>query len=373
MDVVIAGDYCPQHRVATLFEGGEYDAVLGEIKQIISGVDYSIVNFECPIINGNEKPIVKSGPNLGCSKSGMSALKWVGFNGVTLANNHFFDYGEEGVKNTIHACREYSMDYVGGGVNLDEASKVLYKTIGDKILAIINCCEHEFSIASDTQGGSNPLNPIQQFYTIKEARKKADFVIIIVHGGHEFFQFPSPRMIETYRFFVNCGADTVINHHQHCFSGYEVYMGKPIFYGIGNFCFDEKGYTDGPWNEGYFVKLSYNESISFTLYPYKQCDKEAKIVLLPPNAYERKLESINKIICNKKILEKEVKDYYNSCIKRNSYIFEPFMSRLYTSLRYRGLAPSLVSNRRKILATDIIGCESHRDCVMTFLSSYKKS
>lgn len=43
-------------------------------------------------------------------------------------------------------------------------------------------------------------------------------------------------MQEIYRFFVDIGADAVINHHQHCYSGYEVYKEKPIFYGLGNFC-----------------------------------------------------------------------------------------------------------------------------------------
>jgi poly-gamma-glutamate synthesis protein (capsule biosynthesis protein) len=45
-------------------------------------------------------------------------------------------------------------------------------------------------------------------------------------------------MVETYRFFIEAGADAVVNHHQHCICGYEVYKGKPIFYGLGNFCFD---------------------------------------------------------------------------------------------------------------------------------------
>ena len=42
-------------------------------------------------------------------------------------------------------------------------------------------------------------------------------------------------MKETYRFFVDCGADAVINHHQHCYSGYEYYKDKFICYGLGNF------------------------------------------------------------------------------------------------------------------------------------------
>lgn len=63
MKVLIAGDFCPRDRVAEKFEKGDYDSVLGEVKDIISGADYSIVNFECPVANGGEKPIEKFGPN----------------------------------------------------------------------------------------------------------------------------------------------------------------------------------------------------------------------------------------------------------------------------------------------------------------------
>jgi poly-gamma-glutamate synthesis protein (capsule biosynthesis protein) len=116
---------------------------------------------------------------------------------------------------------------VGGGTNLQEASKILYKKIDEKVLALINCCENEFSIATEVTAGSNPLNPIQQYYAIQEAKSKADYVLVIVHGGHELWQLPSPRMQETYRFFIDAGADAVVNHHQHCYSGYEIYKKKP--------------------------------------------------------------------------------------------------------------------------------------------------
>lgn len=372
MKVLIAGDYCPQYRVADLFDKSDYPAVLSDIKQYTSRADYSIVNFECPVTKGGELPILKHGPSLCCSKKGIDALKWAGFDCVTLANNHFLDYGEEGVNNTVQACDDLSIDLVGGGVNLQKASAVLYKHFGDKILAIINCCEHEFSIATNNTGGSNPLNPIQQYYAISEARKKADYVLVIVHGGHEMFQLPSPRMQETYRFFIDIGADAVVNHHQHCFSGYEVYKRKPVFYGLGNFCFDEKGSTGGLWNEGYFVIITFDDVIRFTIHPYNQCDKAPKVVMLSPSAYDERIKGLNAIINDSEKLASAVKAYYNSCLKQNSYIFEPFMNRVYTSLRYRGIMPSLVSQKRKILAADFIGCESHRDKVLSYLNSYNK-
>ncbi len=367
MKVLVAGDYCPQYRVAELFNKNDFAEVLGEIKGVVDKVDYSIVNFECPVSNGAEKPIQKHGPKLCCSIDGIEALKWVGFNCITLANNHFYDYGDEGVKNTVDACNKNMIDYVGGGINLEKASAVLYKRIRGMTLAIINCCEHEFSIATEVSGGSNPLNPIRQYASIQEARKKADYVLVIVHGGHEMFQLPSPRMKETYRFFIDAGADAVVNHHQHCFSGYEVYKEKPIFYGLGNFCFDEKGSMGGIWNEGYFVVLSFADSISFEIIPYNQCDDKPIVKILPSNVYNQRISELNKTIQDENVLSEKVKEYYRSCLKQSSYIFEPLMNRVYSSLRYRGILPSLVTNKRKLLAYDFIVCESHRDKILEYL------
>ena len=372
MKVLVAGDYCPQYRVSGLFNKGDYSIVLGDIKQYTSSADYSIVNFECPVTKGNETPILKNGPSLCCSTRGVEALKWAGFDCVTLANNHFLDYGEDGVNNTVQACNGLLIDVVGGGVNLQKAADVLYKHIGGKTLAVINCCENEFSIATKNTGGANPLNPIQQFYAITEARKIADYVMVIVHGGHEMYQLPSPRMQELYRFFINVGADVVINHHQHCFSGYEIYKGKPIFYGLGNFCFDEMGSTGGLWNEGYFVILTFDEVISFSIHPYNQCDKEPRVAMLPLSAFDERIKVLNRAINNSEALAEKVKEYFDSCYRQSSYIFEPFMNKVYTSLRYRGIMPSLVSKKRKVLAIDFIGCESHRDRILAYLDSYKK-
>ena len=270
MKILIAGDFCPQNRVSQQIDKENYELVLGQVREVTTKADYSIVNFECPVTKGGEKPIMKQGPNLQCSSKGIEAVKWAGFDCVTLANNHFRDYGDEGVKNTIDVCMEIGIDAVGGGENLMEASAILYKQIGDHTLAIINCCEHEFSIATETQGGANPLNPIQQYYSIKEAKEKADYVLVIVHGGHEHWQLPSPRMQETYRFFVDAGADAVVNHHQHCYSGFEVYNNKPIFYGLGNFCFDWPERNSEKWNHGYMVCLDLNKTIGFKIIPYKQ-------------------------------------------------------------------------------------------------------
>lgn len=367
MNILVAGDYCPQHRVSSSFDDNDYASVLGEVRSIMSHTDYSVVNLECPVIRGSERPIVKQGPNLHCTENGIAALKWAGFNCVTLANNHFYDFGDEGVAATLSACSKHGLDVVGGGKDLKRASRTLYKEIGGQRLAIINCCEHEFSIATETTGGSNPLNPIQQYYAIKEARKNADYVLVIVHGGHEYYQLPSPRMQETYRFFIDAGADVVVNHHQHCYSGYEIYHDRPVFYGLGNFCFDDSKNRVGKWNEGYLVLLHMDEKISFDIIPFNQCSDQADVRLLDSNAFDAELKRLNDIIIDSYKLKQSIENYYKSCSKYYSDILEPCMSRYYLALKHRGWMPSFISTKRKLKAANYMCCESHRDKLFYYL------
>lgn len=161
MKILIAGDFCPCYRVVELFEKEKYKDVLGEVKPFVEQADYSLVNLECPVAGPLNKAIVEKGPNLSCGEKSLTALKWAGFNSVTLANNHFFDFGEGGVRQTLDICDKHGIDHVGGGQNINEASAILYREIRGERLAVINCCEHEFSLASKSKGGGKSVECCQ--------------------------------------------------------------------------------------------------------------------------------------------------------------------------------------------------------------------
>lgn len=370
MKIVVTGDYCPWERVANDFAQGDYSALYA-LKPIFAHVDYSIVNLECPILHSGEKPIIKSGPHMHADSRALEALKGIGTNCVTLANNHFRDYGDEAVLNTLSELSAYGIDYVGGGANLSDAAAVLYKKIGGETLAIINCCEHESSIATAAHCGSNPLNPIQQYYAIREAKQNADYVLVIVHGGVEHYQLPAPRMQETYRFFIDAGADAVINHHQHCYSGYELYQGKPIFYGLGNLCFD-RSKRNSPWNEGYLVELAFSHSqITHRLIPYQQCDAEPKVMMCDEaeqKVFEKRIEELNAIIANPAELHTSYEKLLAETRQRYRFFVEPYRSHIAKFLYRKHLLPSLMRLKYTEL-NNVIQCESHRERLLDALKN----
>lgn len=362
MKLIITGDFVPQERVANAFSRGDYSAVEA-LRPVFAEADYSIVNLECPIVHGGEKPIVKNGPHLYADTHALEALKEIGTECVTLANNHFRDFGDDGVLNTLAELTSRGIDYVGGGANLKDAAAVLYKQIGSETLAIINCCEHESSIATDNHCGSNPLNPIQQYYAIHEAKKKADYVLVIVHGGVEHYQLPTLRMQETYRFYIDAGADAVVDHHQHCYSGYEEYKGKPIFYGLGNLCFDNPN-KKGLWNEGFMLDLTLSKKgASYAMIPYHQCNAEPKVVLYNEAeklVLEKRIEELNAIIANPNELLAKYDELKRSTRMKYRASIEPYKSRIMRFLFRKHLFPSIM-RRKYVIISNMIECESHRE------------
>lgn len=371
MKILVAGDFCPIKRVKPIVENGDYHSIFCELESIIKSADYSIVNYECPAVLGDYPPIKKCGPNLSSSPKGIEAIKYAGFDIATLANNHILDFGDQGLMDTVNLCSQYNIDTVGVGKNLEDASKILYKRKDGETLAIINCCEHEFSIAGDDTAGANPLDPIQQYYKIKEAKQSADYVLVIVHGGHEMYQLPSLRMVDTYRFFIEGGADAVINHHQHCFSGYEFYKGKPIVYGLGNFCFDSS-YRNSIWNEGYLAAIDFQvENIYIKIIPYIQNSDNVGIYSIKDQtSFNDRIHELNQIIADRQKLQEEQKTYYSLSKDGIKLRFEPYTNRIMKGLRSRNLIPSFLSEKKQVEMLNMVDCESHRDKLLHALKNH---
>lgn len=367
MKLLIGGDFAPRGEIKARIEKGDY-AFLDELRQRTADVDFTIINLESPFVEKNDRKIEKWGPNLGCPVKTVDALKYAGVNVVTLANNHILDYGESAMWRTKVTCEGKGILTVGVGNSITDASKPLIIERDNIKVGIINCCENEFSVAGDGSAGANPLDIIGQYYAIMQLKSEVDKVMIIVHGGHEMFNLPSVRMQNTYRFFVDAGADVVINHHQHCYSGYEIYKGSPIFYGLGNLCFD--GLTNAPdcWFYGYMVGLTFGEeSLGFEILPYEQFKEEPKIKFLEREAFSSELARINAIISNPQELKKRCDEYYAKSAKSIPSIFDIYTGRISSALRSRGLLPSFFPKKMKLRIKNHVLCESHFDKVKYYM------
>lgn len=370
VNIFVSGDFCAINRIEDKILSSSKEDILVDLMFIIKGADLSITNLECPITKFN-KPVSKTGPALKGIPKAVSFLADSGFNLVTLANNHIMDYGQVGLKDTLKELREANIDYVGADIDGFKASTIFYfEKFGIKI-AILNFAENEWSTTNSEAAGANPVNPIQSFYSINEAKKNADAVIVINHGGNELTNLPSPNLKELLHFYVDAGADCVINHHTHFISGYEIYNKKPIFYSLGNFIFDNPSYRNSDWNSGLAVQLIWKQDrFDFELFTFNQCDEKVRVTL---DNFEKKqlvlekIESLNKIIVD----DKELKIHYERYIQKKkrmylSYI-EPHKNKYLLALQNRNIFPRFWSKRKRLLLLNLIRCESHREALISIL------
>lgn len=372
MTISFAGDICSEGRIGSIIEKGCFKNYFLGVREYLSKSDYSIVNLECPICESDYLPIPKCGPNLKATPKIVDLIQYMGFKGVCLANNHISDYGTDGIYDTLKVLNDADLDSVGVGENLNEAIKPLFISSANQTIAIINCCEHEFSIVEDGKAGAAPVNPILLSYKIREVKSKCKYVAVIVHGGCEHFNLPTQRMIEMYRFFIDCGADVVVNHHQHCYSGYEVYNGKPIFYGLGNFCFDCNDSNRKQWNRGIIVTIHFDETIGFEIVPFIQNENSLGVSLCEYDSSEylsimNDVRTLSEILSNPKELEKQ----YKAFLERTNLFYrnaiEPYSYYYLRALFEKGFLPSLMNNDKKKLLYNLIACESHRDRLLKSL------
>lgn len=374
MKILFCGDFATAARGQLSIDNET--AISKQIVDIIKEHNFSIVNLESPVIETKSTPIIKDGPLLSTCPNTIRYLKNTGFTHITMANNHLCDYGDEGVIQSINNAKENNMEFVGAGLTPEEQKYPLLIDDDNSHVTIFNYCESEFSV--DRQIGCNKLDTIKVYYDITEAKSKNRFVIVIIHGGHEGYQLPSPRMKQYYHFLIDCGADVVINHHQHCYSGYESYNSGLIFYGLGNFYFDsffKKGYIPNGWNEGYMVSLDINNRklSNFKIVPYIQCKGDESFVRLMNDSEKKvfhdKVNELNIAIQDDKALNEAFNHFaeskYSDVMRNLSPYSNKWMLRFYN----RGLLPFNISKQKAAVILNMIRCESHRDVCINILSN----
>ena len=269
--IAVAGDFCARN-LSEKIDTAYSKEILREIQPILDSADLRLINLENAVIDGGTA-IAKSGPPLKALPGNLDFLKAGNFECAVLANNHVGDYGEEGVLATMNCLGERGIAYVGAGRNLKESYRPWFRDTEAGRLAVLAVCENEFGIAGENKAGTAGYNMHRMMHAIWEAKKNADFLLVVMHGGNEHNPLPSPRVVERYRSFADLGADAVIGMHPHCMQGYEEYRGVPIAYSTGNFLFSNPSAKEehNPWYYGYLPVITFQKgaSAALELHPYR--------------------------------------------------------------------------------------------------------
>jgi hypothetical protein len=220
---------------------------------VIASADVSVANLEAPLVERPE-PAPKVGPHLHMAPSVAADLRAVGFDGVTLANNHMGDHGPTGVAATIAACESAGLQHTGAAATADAALQPLRAELPDGTrVALIAVAEAEFGIADDTSAGVASISDVRTLRAVEAARRTHDLVVVAAHGGVEELPLPPFQRRRQLRALIEAGTDLVIGHHPHVPQGWESFVGGAIFFSLGDLFVDHAGDAPGhSW--GYLVR-----------------------------------------------------------------------------------------------------------------------
>lgn len=243
------------------------------IRDLLNSTDFNFGNLETPFSSSDTftaaGTLVFNAP-----KQNVSGLVDARFEVVTLANNHAYDQGLDGVRTTRRVLTDRGILHVGTGENLEEAwAPVVRETHGIKIGFI------GASYASINDGGKATNSHVARMEDtdrltarISQLKSQADFIVVTMHAGVEYTAKPTQAQIDFAHAAIDAGADIVIGHHAHWVQEKELYCPgqastrqlpsttgeiipgpledlsainsrigncKWIYYGLGNFVFDQ--------------------------------------------------------------------------------------------------------------------------------------
>lgn len=364
--LLIGGDYRPKEN---LLEGGSFRHLLfNDLMAVMPNFDFSIFNLETVICTGL-KTHLKTGEHISALPSTLDLFS-ENRTILTLANNHIYDFGEEGLDATIKELVQRNIKYVGAGSSIKAASSPLRLIKNNTRIAILNYCEREFSTADIYYKGANPFDVEKVYYDIQKLKEEKYNIIVIYHGNIEYYLYPSPKLKKRFRFLIELGADVVFCHHSHYFSGFEIYKGKPIFYGLGNFYMHNEYPQAEYFYTSYLVDLRVSSSITFEILPFYQNYKSERFEFIRGNELKKfysLLTSLNELIIDDSKLQTQWLNYAISKKSKYYYLLKQQNKLIYQLIKRGVLKQSEISGKFLPFLLNIIRNESHREAVISLL------
>lgn len=234
-DIMLAGSAAP------FFARQGYGAAFAATRSILGDSHITVGNLEAPITErGTEFTGKRFRFRAGAEAA--RALKDAGFSILTLANNHIMDFGPEGLADTLAYLDASAVGYCGAGKNLSaaRAPKIVHAN-GAKVAFLSYSLTYpaEFFAGAATCGTA-PGHASLYRDDIRQAGKRADYVVVSFHWGRELRNRPETYQVAAARAAIDAGADLVLGHHPHVLQGIERYRNGLIFYSLGNFAFGSR-------------------------------------------------------------------------------------------------------------------------------------
>ncbi|MBR0265453.1 MAG: CapA family protein [Prevotella sp.] len=221
-----------QHGVGHLFSDG-VDSVFRSAQLVVGNLECPATKIDAPVF---KRFIFRGEPEW------LDTLRQHGITHLNLANNHSIDQGREGLLDTRRNIVEAGMTPMGAGENMQEASEPVLLASRPRnvwfVPSLRLALENYAYLPDKPCVSQEPMDSlIRRVYRLREADSTA-VIIVSLHWGGEHTLKPVPRQRLEAHQLILAGADALICHHTHTLQTIETFMGKPIYYSIGNFIFD---------------------------------------------------------------------------------------------------------------------------------------
>ncbi len=213
------------------------DAPFATLAPRLRAADVGFANFESAV---GEPGLVRAGrtQEFWQAPDVPAALVRAGVHVVSLANNHIMDCGEEGLRRTIAACRDAGLAAIGAGETLDEARRPWHREIAGRRTTWLAYGMSTRDEAGPTKPGIAPLEPALIREDLARWRAEADVLVVSLHWGSMYVDYPAPRVLQLAEAVVAAGADVVLGHHPHVLQGARREGRALVLYSLGDAVFD---------------------------------------------------------------------------------------------------------------------------------------
>ncbi|MEC0167309.1 CapA family protein [Paenibacillus graminis] len=240
INLVFAGDILLDGFVGDQIAKYGVNFPFAKVAPVLKKADIAFANLETPVsVRGKaaEKSFAfRSKP------AALAGLNYAGIDGVTVANNHILDFGQDAMLDTLVHLDKYKIGHTGAGKNSNEAFKPYVQTVKDKKIAILGVSRvlssPSWYAGKNSPGAASAYTPEPMLGAIKKSAKENDYTIVYIHWNNEFKDYPEPYARSLAKQMIDSGADIIIGAHSHCLMGIEYYKHKPIYYSLGNFVFN---------------------------------------------------------------------------------------------------------------------------------------
>lgn len=212
----------------------DFSPMFTNVKDFIKSHDLAFYNQETPF--GGKELGYSGYPTFNTPSEIGDEMISLGFNLVSLANNHTMDKGETGAVNSLKYWNSKDIMTAGSYLSEEDRQKV---DIREKNGITYNILAYTDLTNSPIPSGKpyllNMYNQNKVKVDIERVRDKVDLLIVSMHWGNEYELQPSSRQKEIASYLASLGVDIIIGHHTHSVQPIEYIDGTLVIYSLGNF------------------------------------------------------------------------------------------------------------------------------------------